>query len=45
MLRFSIGLIGKSYSDFDPIRLSLKPHVDDGIVMPAEFLVTLPKEM
>ncbi len=39
---FSIGIIGKPYSDFDLIRLTLKPYIEDNITIPAEFLVTLP---
>ncbi|CAF1041746.1 unnamed protein product [Rotaria sp. Silwood1] len=44
-LKSSIGIIGKSYSDFDLIRLTLKPNIADNINMPTEFLVTLPDEM
>ncbi|CAF4580040.1 unnamed protein product [Rotaria sp. Silwood1] len=44
-LKENIGIIGKSYSDFDLIRLTLKPNIADNINMPTEFLVTLPDEM
>ncbi|CAF3672550.1 unnamed protein product [Rotaria sp. Silwood1] len=44
-LKSSIGIIGKSYSDFDLIRLTLKPNIADNINMPTEFLVTLPDEI
>ncbi len=39
---FSIGIIGKSYSDFDLIRLILKPNIEYNIIIPTEFLVKLP---
>ena len=36
----SIGIIGKSYSDFDLIRLTLKPNKEDTISIPGEFLMS-----
>ena len=35
----SIGIIGESYSKFDLIRLSLKPTIENDIIIPEEFLV------
>jgi hypothetical protein len=42
---FSIGIIGRPYSDFDLVRLTLKPNIENNIIIPEEFLVTLPSEM
>ncbi|CAF3639262.1 unnamed protein product [Rotaria sordida] len=44
-LKENIGIIGKSYSDFDLLRLTLKPNIEDNINIPTEFLVTLPDQM
>ncbi|CAF0951525.1 unnamed protein product [Adineta steineri] len=38
----NIGIIGKPYSDFDLIRLILKPNIENNITIPTEFLVTIP---
>jgi hypothetical protein len=42
---FSLGIIGKPSSDFDLIRLTLKPHIEENIFIPKEFLVTLPSKI
>ena len=42
LFKFSIGIIGKSFADFDLIRLILKPHVENHVIIPSEYLLKLP---
>ncbi|UJR26707.1 hypothetical protein I4U23_008023 [Adineta vaga] len=40
----NVGILGKPYSEFDSIRLRLKLNIEEDVIIPKEFLVTLPNE-